>query len=129
MKCIANNTPVAFQDVLRKKQQPPVGSTPIGAIQQQLQQEQQAVIASQLSASTVAAAVADAQAQMSAGSSNLMATSTAQPTVQTLQNELLKDVSGRGRHVVGVVSYRTKCSRPRSVWELVLEQLSKFSVN
>lgn len=99
-----------FQDVLRKKQQPPVGSTPIGpsAIQQQqqqqiqqMQQEQQAAIASQLSASTVAAAVADAQAQMSE-SSNLMAaavaaatTSTAQPTVQTLQHELLKEVSRR----------------------------------
>lgn len=61
-----------------------------------MQQEQQAAIASQLSASTVAAAVADAQAQMSE-SSNLIAavastTSTAQPTVQTLQHELLKEV-------------------------------------
>lgn len=80
---------VCYKDVLRKKQQPPVGSTPIGApsvIQQQLQQEQQAAaIASQLSA-----AVTDAQAQMSE-SSNSMTTSTAQPTVQTLQHELLKE--------------------------------------
>lgn len=92
-----------------------MGSTPIGAIQQQqqaqqqiqqMQQEQQQAIASQLSASTVAAAVADAQAQMSSGSSNLMAaTSTAQPTVQTLQNELLKDVSELREW---------ECSRPRS---------------
>ena len=90
--------------MLRKKQQPPVGSTPIGpsAIQQQQQQQIQQLQqehAAQLSASTVAAAVADAQAQMSSSdSSNLMAvassnTSTAQPTVQTLQHELLKEVS------------------------------------
>lgn len=90
--------------MLRKKQQPPVGSTPIGpsAIQQQQQQQIQQLQqehAAQLSASTVAAAVADAQAQMSSSdSSSLMAvassnTSTAQPTVQTLQHELLKEVS------------------------------------
>lgn len=72
-----------------------------------MQQEQQAAIASQLSASTVAAAVADAQAQMSE-SINLIAaaastTSTAQPTVQTLQHELLKEVRPLNGQFVGCI--------------------------